>query len=378
MEHEAEWRRATNILCIRLDSLGDVLMTSPALRALKDDCSKRKITLLTSPSGAAAVPLLAEVDQTIAYEAPWMKATHPPTNSDAEFRMITTLKDHGFDAAVIFTVFTQNPLPAAMLAFMANIPLRVAHCRENPYHLLTNWVTEVDHVGQFNIRHEVRRQLDLVAAVGSTTTDEHISIKISPKTREAAQRLLAEIGLDVGRPWLLLHPGASAASRRYPAASFAQAAQKLVARHGFQALFTGAASEVELVENIRRSMHAGSFSLAGRLNLEQLSAIISLAPVLISNNTGPVHIAAGTQTPVVDLYALTNPQHTPWKVPQRILYHDVPCKFCYKSTCPLIHHDCLRLVPPESVVQAALDLLQENQGSLDHEKSIPHPSQKIY
>jgi ADP-heptose:LPS heptosyltransferase len=105
---------------------------------------------------------------------------------------------------------------------------------------------------------------------------------------------------------------------------------------------------------------ARSHSLAGRLSLAELAALISLAPVLISNNTGPVHIAAATGTPVVDLYALTNPQHTPWLVPHRVLFQDVPCKFCYKSICPQQHHNCLRLVHPESVVEAALELLAES------------------
>jgi ADP-heptose:LPS heptosyltransferase len=106
-------------------------------------------------------------------------------------------------------------------------------------------------------------------------------------------------------------------------------------------------------------MQADSFSLAGRLDLRGLSALISLAPLLVASNTGPVHIAAGVRTPVVDLYALTNPQHVPWMVPHRLVFHDVPCKFCYKSSCPLGHHNCLRLVPPEAVVEAALDLLSE-------------------
>ncbi|MEX2599096.1 MAG: glycosyltransferase family 9 protein, partial [Dehalococcoidia bacterium] len=63
-------------------------------------------------------------------------------------------------------------------------------------------------------------------------------------------------------------------------------------------------------------------------------------------------IAAAVGTPVVDLYALTNPQHTPWQVPNRTLFHDVPCKNCYKSICPEGHHHCLRLVPPEAIVDA--------------------------
>ena len=83
------------------------------------------------------------------------------------------------------------------------------------------------------------------------------------------------------------------------------------------------------------------------------------APLLIANNTGPVHMAAALGTPVVDLYALTNPQHTPWAVPHRVLSHDVPCKYCYKSVCPEGHHNCLRLVTPEAVVQAARELVAE-------------------
>ncbi|MDQ5852190.1 MAG: glycosyltransferase family 9 protein, partial [Chloroflexota bacterium] len=114
-----------------------------------------------------------------------------------------------------------------------------------------------------------------------------------------------------------------------------------------------------LVEHIRTAMEAPSYSLAGKLSLPELAALIEQAPLLLSNNTGPVHIAAAVGTPVVDLYALTNPQHIPWMVPQRVLFHDVPCKYCYKSVCPEGHHNCLRLVTPQSVVQAVRALLDE-------------------
>jgi ADP-heptose:LPS heptosyltransferase len=124
-------------------------------------------------------------------------------------------------------------------------------------------------------------------------------------------------------------------------------------------VFSGGAGEGELIEQIRSQMGAPSHSLAGRLNLEELAALLALVPLLISNNTGPVHVAAAVGTPVVDLYALTNPQHTPWEVPNRVLYHDVPCKWCYRSVCPQGHHDCLRRVTPETVVAAARDLMLE-------------------
>ncbi len=94
------------------------------------------------------------------------------------------------------------------------------------------------------------------------------------------------------------------------------------------------------------------------MNLAELAALLRRAPLLISNNTGPVHVASAVGTPVVDLYALTNPQHTPWGVPCRVLSHDVSCRNCYKSICPEGHNDCLRKIPPGDVVQAALDLLR--------------------
>jgi ADP-heptose:LPS heptosyltransferase len=173
----------------------------------------------------------------------------------------------------------------------------------------------------------------------------------------AVRRRLEEAQVDRARPWIVIHPGASAPSRRYPREHFAHAARLLVLEHGQQVVFTGASDERDLVESIRADMGVPSHSLAGVLALPELAALIALAPLLISNNTGPAHLAAAVGTPVVDLYALTNPQHTPWRVPTRVLSHDVPCKYCYKSICPEGHHDCLRRVAPAAVVQAAVELL---------------------
>ncbi len=363
MASSETWALAQNLLCIRLDSLGDVLMTSPAIRALKESQPGRIITLMTSRVGAAAAPLVEEIDQTIVYDPPWMKATAVAPRGEQDRQMIERLKRTDFDAAVIFTAFSQSPLPAALMAHLADIPLRLAYCRENPYQLLTHWFIEADRdVDGFAMRHEVRRQLDLVESIGSRTANEAISLTVAPATLDRARAVLADIGMDVTRPWLVVHPGASAGSRRYPAESFAKVAEQLVRQHSFQILFTGSAPESALIEQIRSQVREVSFSLAGRVNIEELAAVISLAPLLISNNSGPLHVAAGVQTPVVDLYALTNPQHTPWMVPHRTLYQDVPCRFCYRSTCPMGHHNCLRMVAPEAVVEAVLGLMEQEAG----------------
>jgi lipopolysaccharide heptosyltransferase II len=348
------WENARRLLCIRLDSLGDVLMMTPAIRALKTGAAGRHITLLTSPSGAEVARLVPEIDDVLIYEAPWVKSSAARPDSTFDRALIRRLHALSFDAAVIFTTFSQSPLPAALLCHLAEIPLRLAHAREQVYGLLTDRVPESE--PERGIRHEVRRQLDLVATVGPRTDDERLSLHVLEQAAEAARRILGERGVDTERPWAVLHPGSTAASRRYPADLYSEAVRRLVAEHGWQMVLTGSEAERDLVQEIGRRSGMPIHDLTGLLDLPGLVALIASAPVLITNNTGPSHIAAAVGTPVVCLYALTNPQHTPWLVPSRVLSQDVACRWCYRSVCPEGHHACLRGVPPEAVVAAALEM----------------------
>lgn len=345
------WADARELLCVRLDGIGDLLMTTPAIRALREARTGRRITLLTSPAGAAAARAIPEIDDVIVFRAPWMKPAPDAVPHDMD--LIRNLAERKLDGAVIFTVYSQNPLPAAYLCYLAGVPLRLAHCRENPYRLLTDWVPDPEPLPQ--PRHEVRRQLDLVATIGCRTADETLTFHLAPDACKKAAQRLASLGLDAGRPLVIAHSGASAPSRRYPAERFAAALRMLAP--DCEIVLTGDAAERELVTAIRASLGPHAHSLAGELDLATLGALIAAADVLISNNTAPAHIAAAVGTPVVDLYALTNPQHTPWQVEHRLLNRDVPCRWCYKSVCPLGHHDCLRLVPPQDVASAARELL---------------------
>lgn len=348
------WQEARNLLCVRLDYLGDVLMCTPALRALKESVPGRRITLLGSGGGAAVAPHVPEIDEVIPYAAPWMKHGGPH-DTGIDIAMVERLRERAFDGAVIFTTYSQSALPAAMLCYLAGIPLRIAHCRENPYRLLSDWIPETE--PQQRVRHEVRRQLDLVAAIGCATADELLSFALRQEDRAWARRELALLGIDDGQPWVLMHPGATAASRRYPPAHWAIAARRIADELEVPIVFSGDAGEVELIDAIREECGVPTHSLAGRATLGQLGALIRLASVMVSNNTGPAHMAAAIGTPLVDLYAQTNLQHTPWRVESRVLYHDVPCRNCYKSVCPEGHHDCLAKVEPGGVVAAARELL---------------------
>jgi len=357
MAAKEAWDRAENVLCVRLDAIGDVLMTTPAIRALGEENPARRITLLTSSAGAEVARLVPEIESVIVYDAPWMKVTGPRRDSGVEYALLERLYQQRFDAAVIFTVYSQSPLPGAMLCHMADIPLRLAHCHENPYQLLTDWVPDPEPT-EF-IRHEVQRQLDLVSMVDCYTSNPRLSLRSSQAAIRRVEQLLGSMGVSENTPWLVMHTGATAPSRRYPMEGFAQAARQLVEELGLQVVFTGVESERLQIDRLRETMGVPSLSLVGQLNLDEMAALLARSPLLISNNSGPVHMAAAVGTPVVDLYALTNPQHTPWQVPHRVLSHDVPCKYCYKSICPEGHHHCLRLITPEQIVEAACELLTQ-------------------
>ena len=353
----AAWSQARNILCVRLDYLGDVLMTAPAMRAIRESLPGCSLTLLTSGSGAAISRYIPEIDDTIVYAPPWLKSS-PVRDPDYQLEMMETLRQRKFDAAVIFTSFSQNPLPTALLCHLAKIPLSLAHCHENPYQLLTDWVLDLEPAQ--GIRHEVRRQLDLVATVGFRSANEKLSFAVRDEDiASVRQRLLSNDRGD-GAPLVMLHPGATAVSRRYPPEHWSQVIHALHSELGANLLLTGDANEVELVDSIIETSGIRPpvvQSLAGQLDIGQLGAAIALSSVVISNNTGPAHMAAAIGTPLVDLYALTNPQHTPWQANSRVLFHDVPCRFCFKSVCPKGHGDCLTKVQPVQVAAAVENLL---------------------
>jgi ADP-heptose:LPS heptosyltransferase len=184
------WDKAKNILCVRLDSIGDVLMTTPAFRALKESKPECKLTLLTSGSGEAIASLIPEIDEVIRLDAPWMKATPERDSSRFDTEMIERLRRENFDAAIIFTVFSQNPLPAAYLCYLAEIPLRLGYCRENPYQLLNCWLK--DNETEFCLKHEVVRQLDLVRFVGCGTNNDNLSLAVPEAATQSVTAKLLE------------------------------------------------------------------------------------------------------------------------------------------------------------------------------------------
>ena len=354
------WAAVRRLLAIRLDGLGDLLMTTPALAALRQGLPAARLTLLTSPAGAALAPHLPEVDEALSFSAAWMAPrgahAHAQPLGQEEHALVERLRGGGYDAAVIFTVSTQSALPAALACRMAGIPLRLAHCRENPYGLLSHWVRDIDGQGGGQ-RHEVRRQLDLVASAGFCAPGGGLRLALQEVDRAAVRRRLAAAGVPPGRAYMVVHPGAAAASRRYPPAYFAAAVNMLARSAGHALILVGSSADALQLDAVQGALQDVQARRLDDLPLGQLAALIEGAAITLCNNSAAAHIAAAVGAPVVVLYALTNEQHTPWAARSAVLNNPVPCRGCLKSACPQGHHGCLRGVSPLRVVEAATALM---------------------
>ena len=354
------WQHCKNILVIRADNMGDLIMSAPAIRALKETFAS-KITVLTSSMAAGIVPFIPEIDDVIVFDLPWIKVKETIASEEI-FALVQQLTQRSFDAAIIFTVFSQNPLPAAMIAYMAGIPLRLAYCRENPYELLTSWVPDKEPYSF--IQHQVERDLNLVHSIGASTDDNRLQLAVGDSVKEAVQNKLKDIGLDPSRQCVIFHAPVSEKKREYPVPYWVEAAKDLIDKKGFQILFTGAGPEKELCDALASQTGKKAFSVAGSFSLQQFIALIKQAPVVVSVNTGTVHIAAAVNTPVVVLYAQTNPQHTPWKIPNRVLEYQVDeasrskneiIQYLYKE----VYTNPAPIPAPNEIVKAVIELLAE-------------------
>lgn len=370
---DERWRAARRVLAVRLDNLGDVLLMTPAFRAIKESLPGATLSLLASPVGAQAGRLNPDVDEVLVCEAPWIDPWQQlPHDSARERRLIERLRARRFDAAVIFTSFRQSPLPAAYLCYLADIPLRLAASIDGSGSLLTT-----RHKHPERPMHEVERALDLVGAIGFGASADDLVLSVPGAARAALAARLGERGIAGRRPLIAVHPGCSMPARTYPWEQYAAVVDRLVADLGATVALTGVADEAALIDRIydrlRPETRRATHRLAGALPFAEFCALVEAADLTVTNNTGPMHVAAAVKTPVVALFALTNPpeQWRPWRVPHRLLNHDVPCRICYSRVCP--HgHECLRLVGPEAVVAAAADLLAETAPALpDGRAALP-------
>jgi ADP-heptose:LPS heptosyltransferase len=335
-------------LVVRLDNLGDVLLAGPAVRAAAAGCAR--VTMLAGPRGAAAARLLPGVDEVLVWLAPWVDLDPPPVRPDVVSELIGRLAAGRFTDAVIFTSFHQSPLPTALVLRLAGLPRIAAISTDYPGSLL-----DVRHRCEADIP-EPERALGLARAAG-------FELPAGDDGKLAVRRPLPDVsGLTGPGPYVVLHPGASAPARRWPARRWMEAVAVLVAR-GQHVVVTGDAAERGLTAAVAGARNGGSgrvTDLGGRTGLAELAAVLAGADAVMVANTGVAHLAAAVGTAVVSLFAPVVPaaRWAPYGVPVALLGDQcAPCRDSRAVHCQVPGHPCLTGVSAAAAC-AALDGLR--------------------
>jgi ADP-heptose:LPS heptosyltransferase len=332
-----------HVLVARQDSVGDVLLAGPAVRAVAAGAGR--VTLLCGPRGRAAAELLPGVDEVVVAHAAWIDA-EPQRVTRAEVdALVDRLTDLEVDQALVLTSFHQSPLPLALLLRMAGVATVAAVSVDYPGSLL-----DVRHRVDEDI-HEVERGLSLAASLGYRL----------PEGDDGRLRVRRDRTADVPEleaPYVVVHPGASAPARAWAPERHAALVGALVER-GRRVVVTGGSDERSLTSLVAGGRRLGVVDLGGRVDLAGLAEVLAGAEAVVVGNTGPAHLAAAVGTPVVSLFSPVVPavRWRPWGVPLVLLGdQDAACAGSRARVCPVAGHPCLDGVPVAEVA-AAVELL---------------------
>ncbi len=330
--------------------VGDAAITVPALRELRLLFPKAHLTLATRPW---AKELFAEadfLDHLLVYERRGLGSV---------LAQVREWKERRFDLAILF----QNAFEAALIPALARVPFRIGYATERRGFLLTHALDVPDWRSS---KHEVYYYLNIVSTVerlvmGNKKTFESyqpdIHLGISATRKANALKLLATQGVKGDRKLIALCPGSiNSRAKRWPADRFATLADLLIDASA-QVLLIGSPEELEVSAEVAQLMRHQPIMLTGRTSLTEAVEILDAVDLLITNDTGPAHIAASLGRPTLVVFGPTNPLTThPLSPAAEIVRHAPECAPCMLRDCP-IDHRCMTAISPAEVFSRAQAIL---------------------
>lgn len=334
--------------------VGDAVMTIPALRELRRIFPDAQISLYTLNWAKGIFQDVDFIDEILGFDRE--KSTFKMVLAQAKF-----WRKEKFDLAIIFP----NSFESALVAKLGKVPQRFGYAKDGRSFLLTN---PIKIPTWKNKRHEVFYYLNLVAEVekehfGTTTVLEnepHFELNISEKRKAEARNFLSANGVDLSKKIVVFCAGsANSPAKRWETKSFAKLGDLLKTNLDAQVVLDGAKNEVEISQTVAAAMQTKPIVLTGKTSLAEGAAILSVADLLISNDTGPAHISSALGTKTLVLFGPTNPATTQ-PLGSEIIRKDVECAPCNFRECP-IDHRCMTRISADEVFEKAAKLLNAEQ-----------------
>ncbi|WP_428940561.1 lipopolysaccharide heptosyltransferase II [Fontivita pretiosa] len=357
--------RPQRILVVQPNWIGDAVMATPMLRALRQLYPDAHISYLLRRYVKPIYTGMPWANKLITYRTGRTKAK---AGKGQFFDLAARLRARKFDLAILLP----NSFRSALVCKMAGINRIVGYERDGRGFLLTDKLLPVKDRGKFLPTPIVKSYMGLVQYLGWTERDLRLELFVTDGERRQAEEILDRAGLDrelrrpaaAGlAPLILLNPGAQYGSAKcWLPEYFAQLADRLIDELGATVMISSTARERPIVDAISRNMRHAAVDLArAGLTLGALKEIVRRCDLMVTNDTGPRHIAAAFDVPVVTLFGPTHPQWTEIYFPrERKVAVKVFCGPCQKKTCPLDHR-CMTRLSPAMVFDAAMELLPQPQ-----------------
>jgi heptosyltransferase-2 len=342
------------ILVRAVNWLGDAVMTTPALAALRAAVPQANITLLAKPLVAELFRNHPDIDEVMVYER---DGAH--RGFGGKLRVASALRGRRFDAAVLL----QNAFDAALLAFLAGIPDRAGFATDGRRMLLTRPVPLTAGILE---RHEVEYYLSMLEAIGvPRPASPSLRLCVTGDEREAMAARLESLGVARGATVLCINPGATFGSaKRWFPDRFAEVADALADAWGAEVVLVGSAKELPLSDAIESAMKRKPVKLTGATTVREMMALLASCAFLVTNDSGPMHVAAAFGTPLTAIFGPTEWHRTsPWSPNTRLVRAEgIACAPCKRRECDR-EPVCMLGVTPAMVVDASLDLWREVNGA---------------
>lgn len=327
--------------------IGDAVLTTPALAALRAGFPQATITLLVKPAVAELLHGHPAIDDIVLYRDPG-----PHAGLGGKVALAIQLNRGRYDLAILL----QNAFEAAAVTALAGIPHRYGYATDGRSFLLTHRVPLTSKIRRM---HQVEYYLELLRPLGIPIEPSSPTLRTTPGEDAAADELLRAFGVDVGKTLIGINPGSIYGSaKRWIPERFAQVADRVAAEREACVLIVGGKGEEALGAAIAGMMTAPAIVLSGRTTVRQVMALIKRCRLFITNDTGPMHIAAAFRVPLVAMFGPTNPATTsPYGPGHELLRRPVDCSPCLLRECP-IDHRCMEGIGVEEAHTAAVRQLQ--------------------
>lgn len=333
------------ILLIKPSSLGDIVHALPVLAALRGAWPSAQIAWLVATPFADLLRDHPMIDEVIAFDrARFGHVWRSPAAFAAFCRFVAALRRRRFDLVIDLQALFRS----GFLAYASGARARIgpAAARE-----LGGWFYTQSVNYPPDARHAVEKNCVVVAALGIATDPRAFPLPIDDAVRSAARAKLEACG--VRDRFVAVIPGARWESKQTPVDRLAEIVDLAAGQVGIPMVLLGAKGDRALTDRLKAAMKSPVVDLVGQTSLRELAAVIAAADVVLCHDSGPMHVAAALETPIVALFGPTDESRTgPYAKDARVITNDISCRPCLRRVCPLGHQDCLSKIRIERVVQA--------------------------